>query len=265
MRSKFLFIIVLLCVLFVPRGVWAANYEFNELIPKGITTTIRGKNFLYKNFVYQDGFIRFESIKNISDEARPLSISIGLFGEDKRNIGTINYCLDSESDISSKQTLTNYMIEVKGSFLASSKSVRDIQYIVIFSENDNCTKEASLEFVGKNMDEILTPSKSAFTDDAVLLLRIVMVVVIVLVALFVYNFVFTTAYQNMDGTDVRQEYAYINKELRKEREYKERHTKPVVKEVKTHKTKEIIEQEKKEKKNENKSNSQLHQFYDNKR
>ena len=264
MKNKVLLLMILLGTLVMPK-VFAANYEFNELIPEKITTTIRGKHFLYKNFVYQDGFLRFESIKNISDEERPLTVSIGLFGSDKRNLGTVNYCLDTESKIGSKQELSNYVIEVKGSSLADGKTVKDIKYIVLFSENENCTKGASLEFVGKNMDEILTPSKSAFTSDAVLLLRIVMIVVAVLVLWFLYTFVFTTAYQNMDGTDVRQEYAYINKELRKEREYKERHTKPEVKEVKTHKTKEIIEQEKLEKSREHKADSQLHQFYDDKK
>ena len=61
--------------------------------------------------------------------------------------------------------------------------------------------------------------------------------------LFVFRFVFTNAYQNMDGTDTRQEYAYINKKLRKEREHELKVNPPKPKEVKKNKTDEQKEQE----------------------
>ena len=37
----------------------------------------------------------FKGIKNQKEEAKPISISIGLFDSKKENIGTINYCTDT--------------------------------------------------------------------------------------------------------------------------------------------------------------------------
>ena len=68
----------------------ASNYEMMELIPLDVETTIRGDNFLYKDISYEKGSIKFGSIKNMSDEKKSLTVSIGLFNKKKKNIGIIN-------------------------------------------------------------------------------------------------------------------------------------------------------------------------------
>ena len=42
--------------------------------------------------------------------------------------------------------------------------------------------------------------------------------IVVLLILFLYKFLFTGAYRNMDGEDMRADFAYINKQKERERE-----------------------------------------------
>lgn len=231
-------IIILLITITAGLNVKASNYEMRELIPTGTKTTIRSKNLLYKNFYYENGFVNFATIKNNSKEKQKISISIGLFDENKKNIGTIFYC--SDETLSPKEERDNYMIDVKGSYIEEGKNYSDIKYIAVLDDNSSCKKEGSYEYLGQTVEEIGMPKNTQLSDNAKLLLNMLEVIGIVLVILFLFKFLFTNAYKNMDGTDVRQEYAYINKQLRKERERKARWHRPEPKEVKTEKTKEII-------------------------
>ena len=102
----------------------------------------------------------------------------------------------------------------------------------------------SKDFIGQTISQMKQGKNNQLTDSTKMLIDIIIVVVVILVGLFLYRFLFTTAYRNMDGEDVRQEYAYINKELRKEREYNERVNPPPPKEIKKIKTDEVLQQEK---------------------
>ena len=252
-------IVLLLILLGITIPVHAANYEMKELIPEDITTTIRGHYFLYKDLSYSNGIVKFGTIENQSDETRKITISIGLFNEKKKNIGTINYCV--EDILGPKETKTDYLIEVKGSYLVDGQKFSNIKYIAILSENENCRKEGAKDFEGQSVEEIGIAKNTSVTDSAVMLLNIIKVIAVILVALFLYKFVFTTAYRNMDGEDVRQEFTYINKQLRKKREKDLRENPPQPKVVKTHKTKEIIEQEKIQNEKDQQNDSDLHNMY----
>ena len=80
-------ILLVLLIFMSIKAVHAANYNMKELIPENITTTIKGKNILYKNIVYKNNIITIEKIKNLSDEPKPITISIGLFDKNKKNLG----------------------------------------------------------------------------------------------------------------------------------------------------------------------------------
>lgn len=257
MKKIILFIIFITCILLT--NVNAANYEMRELIPKDIKTTIRGENLLYKDFVYENGFVIFDKIKNNSKENKKLTVSIALFGKDKKNIGAVFYCTDEV--LSPKQELENYMIEITASHLAEDKTFNDIYYIAILDENENCTKFASRDFIGQTIEEIGIAKNTQLSDSAELLLNMLKIIAIVLVIIFLYKFIFTSAYQNMDGTDVRQEYAYINKKLRKEREKKEKKFFKVPKEEKKNKEDKILKQEIEENKKSKNNDTDLHNFY----
>ena len=73
-------IFLLLLTLFSIYEVKAANYGMRELIPNNIKTTIRGKNLLYKDIEYNDGKIVIGELKNLSNEKKSITISIGISG-----------------------------------------------------------------------------------------------------------------------------------------------------------------------------------------
>lgn len=240
--KKIIQCVIFFLIMFLSLPVHAANYEFEELIPEGVTTTIRGDTLLYQNISYQDGIVSIKKIKNNSKESAKVTISIGLFDEDKKNVGTINYCTSDET-LASKEEKENFTIEVT-SYLGDGKHAKDISYFAVLSENTSCRKSGSKDFIGQTISQMKQGKNNQLTDSTKMLIDIIIVVVVILVGLFLYRFLFTTAYRNMDGEDVRQEYAYINKELRKEREYNERVNPPPPKEIKKIKTDEVLQQEK---------------------
>ena len=259
MKKKILLGLLLLVLGFI-HPVKAANYDFRELIPTGKETTIRGNNFLYKGLSYQNGMVKFETIKNNSKEKRALSVSIGLFDEKKKNIGTINYCSE-ELALNTKEEKTNFIIDVKGSIIEEGKNYKDVKYISLLGENINCRLDGSKDYIGQTVEQIGMPKNTQLSDSAMLIVNIFKYILIAMIIIFVYRFVFTNAYRNVDGEDVRQEYAYINKELRKERERELKRNPPKPKEVKPNKAPEIIEQEKIQNEKDLADDSDLHNMY----
>lgn len=258
---KKLKVLLLLLLVGLVLPVKAADYEMKELIPVDTTTTVHGEIFIYKGFNYSNGIIKMESIRNNSFEKHSLSISIGLFGEDKKNIGIINYC-EKDTVIISKETYKKeLLIDVKGSYLAPDKTIKDVKYISVIGENTNCRTDGSQEFIGSTVEQIGMAKNTQINSSAEMLINILKVIGVVLVGLFIYKFLFTSAYRNMDGEDVRQEYAYINKELRKDRERELKRNPPKPKEIKRNKTDEQLAQEQKENAAEKKDNSDLHNLY----
>lgn len=270
--------VVLLVLLMIgfTTNVQAANYELMELIPVNKETTIVTKNFSYQNFYYNDNqleaealknnFIIFEKIKNISEEERPVSISIGLFDKDKLNIGIVNYCStnDKYSAVAGTRLKPDeemsYVIEVNERDLANDKSMNDIEYIAILSDNENCRIGGSKDFIGSKIEDIGLDKNTIIDDNTKLLIKILILIGGVGLVIFLYQFVFSSRFRNFNGSDVRQEYAYINKKLKKEREELSKNTPPPVEKPKE-KRKEVLEQEAREALKENKEESDLHNFY----
>ena len=262
--------IFILSIIVLP--VQAANYELRELIPVNTETTITTDNFSYRDFYYnnnekENNYIIFKSIKNISDKELPVSISVAFFDKDKKNIGIINYCsTKDETSVVSNTVLKSkeeksFVIEVNKKILADKKAVKDIRYISVLSENINCNNNIILDSAGKKVDDIGKTSPNIFREGKVSLLLLSLgFIAFVLIILFLYKFLFTTAYTNFNGDDIRQGYKKYNKELKEKREYEERvNPKPVKKPIKT-KSDEIIQQEEKAAK-EDKSGTDLHNLY----
>lgn len=268
-------IVFLLLILFSIKEVRAANYQIKELIPVDTPTTIVTDNFSYKNFYYNDNkmeaeslknnFIIFENIKNLTDKELPVSISIGLFDENKINIGTVNYCSTNDkysvvnNTILQSEEEKNYVIEVNKKNLADKKTVNDIKYIAVLSDNINCRSSGSLEFVGKKVEDIKTMKKS-FLDNqhTQLVIQIFTILLIIFIIGFLYKFLFTNSFRNFNGNDVRDEFKYRNKELAKERE-NVKIEKPIKKD--TSKSSLIKEQEMNALNSENKDKTELHNLY----
>ena len=134
-------------------------------------------------------------------------------------------------------------------YLAKDKTFKDIKYISVLNENPNCRKEGFLDYVGQKVDEIGNVPNDTVNDDAKMLINILLIVGGVLLFLFLYRFMFTSAYENMDGDDVRRDYKNLNKQLEKEREEKILKEKPTEPPRKTDKTDKVLKQEQEENKN----------------
>lgn len=257
---KIIAIIIITIIISSKETVNGANYEIKELIPVNTETIIKGEKLIYKNIKYENDKIIIEKIRNNSEEPLKVTISIGLFNEKKENIMIINYCSDTDI-IGAKQDVENYEINVDLTKFPEETTSKDVHYLSVLNTNSTCRHGGEQEYVGKKVQDIYVAENKEVSDNILILLKTFGAIAVIIVALFIYKMLFTTAYDNMDGEDVRNDYAFLNKELEKEREEKKRNFIEEPKKVKTHKTDEIIEQEKKENEKANKDDSSLHNFY----
>lgn len=268
MKKYLVIILILFGVLLLPKNVMAQNYGIRELIPVGVKNTLVSHNFSYKNFYYNKDSktgidrhtIYFKGIKNLSDEEKPISISIGLFGKNRRNIGTINYCGREDRKVLKSKEEKEFSIRVDNRYIREENVLDDIYYIAILGDNVSCNVEGSLNYIGQTVEEIGYKKNTTLDVETERLLKVLTVVGAVIVAIFLYKFLFTNSYQNFDGDDTRREFKNINKRLKEEREFEERvHPKPKPVKKKT-KTDEVIAQEE-QAKNQDKDSTELHNFY----
>lgn len=205
---------ILICMVGM-NMVSAANYEVKELIPSSVITSIHTSNFLYKDFYYdpETESIVFASIKNLTDNVRPIQFSIGLFDENKKNIGTIFFCEDSIL----ADEIKAFDIKVS-SYLGKEKEAEEIKYISLLGDNATCRKEGKDDYIGKKVEEIGYGKKSLLDTDSWLFVNIIVIVFIILIAGFLYRFLFTNRYDNMNGRDVRKDYEKYQEGKVKEKE-----------------------------------------------
>ncbi len=265
MKKTFLIIITALMIIL---PVNAANYDLNELIPINKTTTLGTDNLRYINFSYkeQENKIVFENIKNVSNEDKAITVTIALFSKDKKNIGTVNYCSNNMPTNNQVRVLkpnesTPYQIDITKDYLGEDYNLSDIKYIAVISDNKNCLTKNADEYLGQKIEEIGQIKNNGLSDDSELLIKILTIIGGVLLVIFVYNFMFSSKYRNVDGEDVRQEYSYINKKLEDKRKYDAIHNPKPKKVKKETKTQEVKNQEEIENNNTNKESSDLHNFY----
>ena len=257
---KVIQIVLVFIMVLSSKTVYADNYKMMELIPKVKKVTIRGDQLLYKDIEYQDGKIVVGQIKNISDEKKSITISIGLFGSDRRNITIINYC-STEDALETNEVIENYQITIDEDKFDKEKTLKDVKYYAIISENKSCRLGGAKEYVGEKINRINRLGDNSLPSSVTMILKIVKYFIIAFVVLFLYKFLFTGSYRNMDGEDMRADYAYINKEKEKERERQRKLNPKKPKTIKQTKSDKVLAQEKAEKEKENKDDSSLHNLY----
>ena len=265
MKKLSLVLIILLGIIIIP--VHAANYKLKELIPENIETTIVTDLFSYKDFYYKDGVINFKGIKNISTEARPMTFYIALFNSKKENIGSVNFCTTQESDgkLIGQSTLASkeeksLSLKITKDYLIDGEKVKNIKYIAMISDNRNCNTIRPNEYAGQTMEEMGRFKNNRMDSRAELLLKLVRIGVGLLILYFVYLYLFTNRFKNVDGEDLRIGYNNYNKELERERQEELRKHPPKPKEVIKTKTDEVLQQEEKEA-NSSRDSSELHDFF----
>ena len=276
--KKILKLLLIIAITALCKNVSASNYELRELIPIDIETTIVTNHFSYQSFYYKtknntditnkSNYLVFGNIKNISNDDLPISISVALFDKNKKNIGTVNYCANyKENDLNTVQIIRSkesipFIIEINKDYLGEGKSPQDVKYISVLSENINCRHNTGKdEYLGQTVEEIGIGKNTQIGPEAESLIRILTLCGLLLAALFIYKYLFTTAYQNMDGSDIRQEYVYINKRLKDKREKELRENPPTEPPKKDNKSDKIRQEEAIEKNKEHKEMSNLHNMY----
>lgn len=274
MKKVFYLVLLLIGLAVVP--VKAANYELKELIPVDIKTTIVTNNFSYRDFYYNNNeleakslhnnYIIFGNIKNLADKELPVSISVALFDKNKKNLSVINYCSTKDKTSIHAGTVLKpgaeqgYTLEIPKRYLPDKSTVEDIKYFAVLSDNINCNSDISFDYTGYTIKDINMGKNNTLDQDSERLIKIMTGVGIVVLLLFLYNFMFTNAYQNMDGSDVRAGYKKYNKELKRERERELKKNPPKEPEPVKVKSDKVIAQEEAAK-NEDKSNTDLHNLY----
>ena len=203
--KKIITLVILFITLISIKNVDAANYELKELIPVGIKTTIVTKHFSYRQLYYDQttNEINFGSIKNIFDTELPLSISIGLFDEDQRNVGIIHFCEKNNNHIAAGEEIP-FSIAITSDYLGEKKTKDDIKYIAVLVDNYTCKTDKSQIYVGQKVEDIGNYYGGEMSDSSKLTIQIIIVLAVALLVIFLYQFLFTNKFKNMDGNEVRE-------------------------------------------------------------
>ena len=150
-------------------NVEAKEYSTYELISiEDNEASVQTEHFSY-NFYYNHSDIQasklgsntiiFPVLKNISDSKRAISVSIGIFNSEKKNIGTINYCSTNEKVTFLKTHLepdeeTAYSINIAKQNIIDGYDINDVKYLSILGENSDCEITGISEYAGKTVEEI---------------------------------------------------------------------------------------------------------------
>ena len=196
MRKILLGLLVFICVI----NVNAKDYEVMELIPADETVSVSTDHFFYHDFsfnskeissIINQRVIKFNSIKNLDNQDRNISFTVGFFNENKRNMGLYNYC--STKDSTNKGLLkqneeTEYSVYINNQLLSDGNKVDDIKYIAIMSENPNCNSGTNFDYVGKKIEFIEFEDNAAYDYTYIkYCLYLLILILIVLVVKFIFD------------------------------------------------------------------------------
>ena len=207
-------VLLVLLVCFSFKTVYAENYKLRELIPYNVDTTIHTDNFSYKGIRFDEKGVHFNGIKNLTNEKLPISVSVGLFDKKGINIGTINYC---GSSLEGKQELSFLLRFGKGQ-LGKNKKIRDIKYIAVLGDNINCRNGGSKDYLGQSVDKLGIIHENKLDSQTEIFLSILTIVAGIVLIVIIYKLIFTRAYRNIDGNEVRESFDEINRELKELKE-----------------------------------------------
>ncbi len=210
-------ILMILCI-FIGMfciNVHATDYGTYQLIPITDTATVETENFLYRGFYFninemeanslKSNHVIFSGIKNISNEDRPISVTIATFDADKKNIGTLNFCATNEKYTLLQTTLAkdeevNYAIGIAQRHLIEGKTIADIKYIAILGDNSSCKMAGVSDYAGKTIDEIKNtkPEDLLVNDNTKYFIYIVVGVLGLGILIFIFKLLLTGGKSRQD-------------------------------------------------------------------
>lgn len=230
--KKIITLIIFLLSILRPN-VYADNYDMRELVPKDIQTSVSGEKLFYKNIKYDNGTFTMEYIRNNTYEDLAATVTIIVFDKDKLSIGVINYC-DKDKVIASKTNFKDIVISTDSGSFAKGKSYKDIEFYAVYNENTTCKQNNYSDYFGKKIEDIGTINHYDVNEntDADYLIYILGAVGVVIFGLFLYKFLFTNSFRDMNGDDTRKAYEKVNEENLLAKEAKDRDVQAAVKKQK---------------------------------
>ena len=177
MRRYFKYLVLVIVSIFL-FDVEAMEYNTYDSIPITSTNaTINTKNFTYNGVTYNKGlddtgstYFSFSGIVNKYKKKIPITVAIGMFDKDGKNIGTIFYCTkrDYDSKYSGLEIKPNasvsFTISAKRKYFVNGRSATEIASYSILSDNFNCDAAGFTKYKGLTITEIqegLKPQKSS--------------------------------------------------------------------------------------------------------
>ncbi len=150
--KKFLLLVILMLSFSV---VHAEEVNIGVLYPVNSSYNVVTDNFNYDNFYYNTTLdttsrqtITIGSVRNNYNKSLPVSIRVGLFDKDKKNIGVVNYCSthDTESDYSYKKLMPNettgfYIKVSEKKHISKNKKLADVAYVAVLDDNKICSTD----------------------------------------------------------------------------------------------------------------------------
>ncbi len=129
-----------------------------------VTDTFNYDSIIYNSMLDGSGkaTITIGNVYNSTKKKVPVSISLGLFDSEKKNIGVVNYCSteDLESDYAFKTLTTGqstyFAIKVsQDKHVAEGKQLANAAYVAVLSDNKYCKIGGKDKYIGLTIDEIV--------------------------------------------------------------------------------------------------------------
>ena len=155
---KYFFVSVFAFLFFIGDSV-AIESSVYELIPVGSTLDVVTEHFVYNSVRLNGNLLEFEAV-NFGSVKAPVSISVALFDENKKNVGMVNYCStkDYDSSFANTKLAANdwiyYSIVVKDKYFGKKKGLNDVKYISVIGDNAYCKVGGASNYLGKTIEEI---------------------------------------------------------------------------------------------------------------
>lgn len=213
---KTFIVLLILCV--IPVN---AKSNIKELIPLNTKTSIYTENFAYKELYCNQEAIYFNGIRNLTDKDLPISISIGLFDRNGKNVGVVNFC---DHHLNANQEMS-YYIDIKKDYLGSHMTTDNIRYIAVLSDNITCLRTGGQEFIGQSVDQMGISHKDSFKSGMSMTIKVLIGIGIAIIFAFFYKILFAKQFINID-TPTKEEKEESNEREEQEKAKEEIKEKP---------------------------------------
>ena len=205
----------------------AIDYNPYDSIPiTSVNANIKSKTFNYNGVTYNSGldetnspYFTFSGIHNNTNKKIPVTVAIGLFDNQGKNIGTIFYCTkrDYDSKYSGLEVKANssvsFKISAKKKYFVSNRSANEIASYAILSDNKDCEAAGFTKYQGLTLAEIQdgikpeteVPEKKTFDllntiSGNLMIGMLILVVIVSFIAYIFYCLIINNLYKKMYNT-----------------------------------------------------------------